>query len=155
MTGYGVSVAPGSSEPIPGAPTEGSDGLLSASAVTVAGDGTLYVLGENGAQMVDLAGTVSTLAGTGAPGFNGDGLKARLTTFSFPTGLAVDRCGNVVVADRSNERVRRVRLATLCASTVPSSPQGRGGRGATTLALVVVLVGGTAAAWATRRRFSR
>ena len=60
---------------------------------------------------------VSTLAGTGAGGFNGDGLGAT-TQLNGPAGLAVETSGNVLIADTLNHRVRRVNLQTGQVTTV-------------------------------------
>jgi len=50
--------------------------------------------------------TVSTLAGSGAGGHqNGTGAAAR---FNFPVGVAVDKSGNVYVADFNNDRIRKM-----------------------------------------------
>jgi sugar lactone lactonase YvrE len=51
---------------------------------------------------------ISTFAGSGARGFEGDGGPARKAELSFPTGVAVDGRGNVYIADRINDRVRKV-----------------------------------------------
>lgn len=51
-------------------------------------------------------GTVSTLAGNGSAGFaDGQGSAAR---FSSPSGVAVDKDGNILVADRKNQRIRKI-----------------------------------------------
>ena len=59
---------------------------------------------------VDTTGTIETIAGTGAPGFSGDGGPATLATFALlsPWGVAVDGVGNVLLGDRFNNRIRRV-----------------------------------------------
>jgi hypothetical protein len=57
---------------------------------------------------VSLDGTITTVAGTGQPGFSGDGGKAKDAGLNFPTGLAVDSAGHLFVADRDNYRVRKV-----------------------------------------------
>ena len=49
---------------------------------------------------------VSTLAGSGNPAF-ADGVGAT-AAFNNPRSVAVDASGNVLLADRDNQRVRRV-----------------------------------------------
>ena len=54
-------------------------------------------------------GILTTLAGTGDPGFGGDGGDALSGQLNFPDGLAVDTSGNIYVADFYNLRVRVLR----------------------------------------------
>lgn len=62
---------------------------------------------------VDLSsGIIVTVAGTGSPGFAGDGGAATQAQLDAPTGVAVDLAGNVYIADLSNQRVRRVDAKT-------------------------------------------
>jgi len=61
-------------------------------------------------------GTVETLAGTGRPGMTeGDVAVSQL---SRPHGVAVDRAGNIVVADTSNHRIRRIETGTSVIQTL-------------------------------------
>jgi streptogramin lyase len=53
-------------------------------------------------------GTVTTIAGTGAPYYAGDGGLAIEAYLSRPNGVAVDGEGNVYIADSGNRRIRRV-----------------------------------------------
>ena len=53
-------------------------------------------------------GTIVTVAGTGTGGFSGDGGFAVAAALEGPAGLAVDPAGNLYVADRLNNRVRKV-----------------------------------------------
>ena len=57
---------------------------------------------------VDTAGTIDTVAGTGDPGYGGDGRPALVAQLNFPSGVAVDKAGNLYIADSGNDRVRRV-----------------------------------------------
>lgn len=50
---------------------------------------------------------ITTVAGTGGYGFNGDGVATSSTLYS-PTGLIADPVGNIFVADDGNTRVRRL-----------------------------------------------
>jgi cysteine-rich repeat protein len=53
-------------------------------------------------------GVITTIAGTGAPGFAGDGGIATASQLKNPSGIAIDGQGNIYVADTSNARIRRV-----------------------------------------------
>jgi uncharacterized protein (TIGR03437 family) len=57
---------------------------------------------------VTAEGVASVVAGTGTPGFNGDGGPAATAQLNNPEGLAVDALGNLYISDRSNRRVRKV-----------------------------------------------
>jgi len=70
------------------------------------GQGNIYVADErnNCVRKITPAGVVSTLAGSGAPGFaNGNGTAA---LFFYPAGIACDGQGNIYVADQFNQRIR-------------------------------------------------
>jgi hypothetical protein len=58
------------------------------------------------------AGYVYGLAGESRAGFRGDGGPASLSQLRYPTSVAVDGAGNVVIADDGNTRVRVVAGAT-------------------------------------------
>jgi hypothetical protein len=51
---------------------------------------------------------IARIGGTDGPGFSGDGGPATAARFSNIPGVAVDSAGNVFVADRDNDRVRRI-----------------------------------------------
>jgi DNA-binding beta-propeller fold protein YncE len=55
---------------------------------------------------------IVTVAGCGEPGYSGDGGPAIHARFNEPYGIAVDKSGNVYVADRHNHCVRRVDAAS-------------------------------------------
>ena len=57
---------------------------------------------------VSPSGIISTIAGTGKLGFSGDGGPATQAQLYEPKGVAVDRKGNLYIADSSNNRVRKV-----------------------------------------------
>ena len=56
--------------------------------------------------------TISTVAGTGQPGFGGDGGPAVKAQFQQPHSIALDGKGFLYAADIGNHRVRRVNLET-------------------------------------------
>jgi len=57
---------------------------------------------------VDLDGTQTVIAGTGTPGFGGDGGPAANAQLNEPTDVVVDRRGNIYIADSANGRIRRI-----------------------------------------------
>ena len=58
------------------------------------------------------AGDIYTVAGTGTPGFSGDGGPATAAELDHPDGVSVDPAGNLVIGDTSNNRVRVVAART-------------------------------------------
>jgi sugar lactone lactonase YvrE len=55
---------------------------------------------------------ISTFAGTGLPGFSGDGGQAAHAQLRQPHSIVVDSDGNLLICDIGNHRIRRVDLAT-------------------------------------------
>jgi sugar lactone lactonase YvrE len=53
-------------------------------------------------------GTITTIAGSGEPGFSGDGGPATAARLNRPHNLAIDPGGNLVIGDSENQRIRRV-----------------------------------------------
>jgi sugar lactone lactonase YvrE len=95
--------------------------IVEAQGTAVDAAGNLYLGEENGGQVrkVDQSGRITTIAGTGAVGFSGDGGLATDAQFNFPMGLAVDRFGNIFIADAvQNNRVRKIDAATGIVHTI-------------------------------------
>jgi sugar lactone lactonase YvrE len=79
--------------------------------VSVDASGNLYVAdtGNHRVRMVLAAtGVITTIAGTGVPGYGGDGGPAVEAALNLPAGIEVDGAGHVYIADQDNHRVRRV-----------------------------------------------
>jgi hypothetical protein len=74
----------------------------------LAGRAVVADTGNNRVALVDEAGRITPIAGTGMKGF-ADGLGAE-AQFQFPSGVAVDAQGRVFVADSSNHRIRVLKL---------------------------------------------
>jgi len=70
---------------------------------------------------VDTSGNLTIYAGTGIEGFSGDGGAATQAQLAFPEGLAIDKNGNLFIADMYNERIRRVDATTHVITTVAGS----------------------------------
>ncbi len=76
--------------------------------VAVDGNGNVYVAEFSGHRIRKITpdGTVSTVAGNGTPGFvQGTGTAAQ---FNKPAGVAVDKEGNLFVADVGNNCIRKI-----------------------------------------------
>jgi streptogramin lyase len=96
--------------------------------VAVGTDGTVFVLEREGNTLraVDpKSGVITTVAGTGAKGYTGDGGLARSATFNGPKELALDAAGNAFIVDTENHAIRRIDARTGVITTVA----GTGKRG--------------------------
>jgi NHL repeat len=82
--------------------------LVDPRAVALDGQGNIYILEREGhaLRVVDRAGTIRTVAGTGKPGNSGDGGAAGQARLNGPKHLCVDRHGRVLIADTENHRIR-------------------------------------------------
>ena len=81
-------------------------------------------------RVVSPSGTIATVVGAGKPGFSGDGGPAAQAQLNSPAGLAVDRAGNLYIADQGNSRIRMVSASTGIITTVAgSSASGFSGDG--------------------------
>ena len=63
-------------------------------------------------------GIITTIAGTGAYGYNGDNIVATTAQLKDPTGIALDGLGNIYIADTYNCRVRKVTVSTGMITTI-------------------------------------
>ncbi|MEK7766824.1 MAG: hypothetical protein AAB368_11350, partial [bacterium] len=96
--------------------------LVTALAVDHAGNLYLSDVTSERVRRIDAAtGLISTVAGTGAGGFNGDGIAANTAQLNGPEGLALSDAGDLYIADRNNGRVRAVSAATGLIGTVTAA----------------------------------
>ncbi|RPD96507.1 T9SS C-terminal target domain-containing protein [Aureibaculum marinum] len=73
--------------------------------------GDLYVVdrGNNMIRKISMStGKISTIAGNGEAGYDGDGDLARNAKLANPTGLAFNNAGDLYVVDRGNNRIRKI-----------------------------------------------
>ena len=78
--------------------------------VAVDADNNIYIADMNNQRIrkIDGAGIITTIAGNGFQSFLGDGWCATIAQLNNPQGVAVDRSGNVLIADSYNNRIRKV-----------------------------------------------
>jgi sugar lactone lactonase YvrE len=72
---------------------------------------------------MDPSGKISIVAGTGVPGFSGDGDASIKAMLNSPKGLATDPLGNLFIADSGNHRIRKINLQTGIIRTVAGTGQ--------------------------------
>lgn len=95
-------------------------------------DGSLYIADKLDHRIRKVApdGIITTVAGTGAAGYSGDGGPAVLARLAFPEGIAVGPDGSVYVADTGNHRIRKITpdgIITTVAGTGTPGYSGDGG----------------------------
>jgi heat shock protein HslJ len=82
-----------------------------------------------------VTGNISTVAGNGVAGFNGDGALATNSSLNLPYQAIADGSGNLLIADAQNFRVRRVDAATGVITTIAGGGFGGDGGQATAAGL--------------------
>jgi len=106
-------------------------GTFGARAVKVGADGTVYILERQGSSLraVEPAtGIISTIAGTTARGYAGDGGPALAAVFDAPKEMAIDRDGSLLIVDTENHAIRRIDRAGIV-TNLAGGRQGPGGDG--------------------------
>ncbi len=95
--------------------------------------GNLYVVEATNhcVRRVDIrSGVIATVAGTGVPGYSGDGGPAVQATFNEPYSIQIDSRGDIYIVDRLNAAIRKIDGCTGTISTVAGTGEsGYGGDG--------------------------
>ncbi len=112
----------------------GSAQLNQPSGVAVDSSGNVYIAdtGNNRIRKITVAtGIISTIAGIGTPGFQGDNSFATNALLNQPSGVALDSSFNVYIADTGNNRIRKVTNANGYITTVAGNGAPASGGGIT------------------------
>ena len=93
--------------------------------------GNLFVVdySNNCVRKINTAGIISTVAGTGANGYTGDGGPATAATLNYPIDAVVDTNGNLYITDWYNKVVRKVNTAGIISTAVGNGGIGLAGNG--------------------------
>ncbi len=82
---------------------------------------------SNRIRKVDNLGNITTFAGTGTAGYNGDNIPATSAMLSYCPGVAVDNIGNVYIGDGQNHRVRKVDTSGIITTILGTGVSGYNG----------------------------
>ena len=95
---------------------------------------------EERVRKIDVTGIITTVAGTGIGGYNGDSILATTAQVYEPTGITLDSVGNLYIADVGNNRIRRVDRISGIITTIAGNGMGGFG-GDSGLATAAMLYG--------------
>jgi streptogramin lyase len=116
--------------------------------VAVDSAGNLYIAESHNNRIRKVSnGVITTVAGTGTPGFSGDNGPAANAQLYRPRGVAVDSAGKIYVADTGNDRIRLLTPASsTCSASVTPTALSSGAAGGS----ITVMIKTTSAscAWA-------
>jgi sugar lactone lactonase YvrE len=93
----------------------------SPSGIAIDSAGNLFLADTHNQRVrrVDAAtGIIASVAGTGQPGFSGDGGSGAAAALRLPRGLAIDASGDLFLVDSANQRIRRIDATTGQISTL-------------------------------------
>jgi sugar lactone lactonase YvrE len=90
--------------------------------------GNLYIADENNSRIrkVDLAGIITTVAGSNQSGYSGDGGLATSAKLHRPLGVRADGAGNLFIADSFSNVVRKVNPAGIITTVAGNFGMGSG-----------------------------
>lgn len=95
--------------------------------------GNLYITDKTNARIrkIDTSGLITTVAGNGVPGYNGDGIPATSAKISNPEGIKLDVFGNIYFVEAGGILVRKVNTSGIISKVAgigpPSGYSGDGG----------------------------
>ncbi len=105
--------------------------IMGARAVCMDSKGNTYIAERegNGVRKVDANGIMSTVAGNGERGYEGDGGPALTATWGSPKAIRCDAQDNIVVVDTENHAIRRIDAVTGIVTTIAGGRLGGEGDG--------------------------
>lgn len=116
--------------------------LGSLGGVATDGAGNVYFVSQQAVFKVDTQGNLTLVAGTGRAGFSGDGGLATNAQIYGTDGLAIDKAGNIFIAD--NSRIRKVSTNGVITTIAGSNLQISSGDGGPAVKATISEVGGLA-----------
>jgi uncharacterized protein (TIGR03437 family) len=106
------------------------DALINPVSITGDDAGNLYFSsGGNYVRRISPTGIITTVAGNGLTAYAGDGSPATNFPVNNASGLALDRAGNLYIADSNNHRIRRLSPDGTISTVVGTGVAGFSGDG--------------------------
>ncbi|MBN2106078.1 MAG: thrombospondin type 3 repeat-containing protein [Deltaproteobacteria bacterium] len=92
-------------------------------------NGALYIADTRNERIrkVDASGTITTVAGNGSAGYEGDNGPAAAAKLSNPLGVAADDQGALYISDSNNDRIRKVNPAGIITTLAGTGNSGYSG----------------------------
>ena len=121
-----------------GSGTDSGDGGMAISAgiydpkdLVLDGAGNIYVaqMGGSRVRKINSSNIISTIAGNGTFGFSGDGGLATAAVLYEAAGVALDAIGNIYIADKYNNRIRKVNISGVISTIIGNGTAGYSGDG--------------------------
>jgi sugar lactone lactonase YvrE len=99
--------------------------------IAVDGAGNVYIADPPNQRIrkVDTSGRITTVAGNGSSGYNGDGIPATSARLNYPKGVEIGPDGLLYIADNNNHRVRKVDAAGIIRTVAGTGSSGFSGDG--------------------------
>ena len=93
--------------------------------------GNLYICdgSNNRVRKVNTSGIISTIAGTGTPGYTGDGAPAISATLNQPINVSVSSSGEIYIADFQNNCVHKINTSGIISTIAGTGISGFSGDG--------------------------
>ncbi len=93
--------------------------------------GNIYIVDTDTARIrkINSSGIISTIAGTGLAGYNGDGIPATAARISRPNSIAVSKNGEIFFTDAHNYRIRKIDLSGIISTIAGNGTAGYSGDG--------------------------
>ncbi len=91
--------------------------------------GNLYIADclNNRIRKINSSGIITTIAGTGTAGYNGDNIPANTAQLNYPMGIGIDSVGNLFIAERINCRIRKVNTSGIITTIAGTGISGFSG----------------------------
>jgi Secretion system C-terminal sorting domain/NHL repeat len=94
--------------------------LNNPTSIAIGNLGDIYVsdAANNRIRKINFSGIITTVAGTGVAGYNGDNILATTSLLLSPSGVWVDKYNNLYISDQDNHRIRKVTASTGIITTI-------------------------------------